>query len=321
MHLTIDWAHSEHFPVTLFCRGRWGRVILMSGLSDNVRMLHLLRPSDHVICFTVGDYGEGAYRTMRGMIRTFALDAERVSILCNTLVQVAIARDCGLKAEFCNKNAFIDEHLFRIQPMQKRFDAVSNARLAKPKRVHLARLVENLAIIRGHELEPTDYDDPERIPHAYISHRILTPREVVRVLSASRVGLALSSAEGACQASSEYLLCGLPVVSTPSTGGRDIWYGEHNSFVCEPNPLAVRDAVRHLIARLTAGKIDPHGIREHHLAQAHEHRRRFVEVLRRAFDDVGVQQDPAELLARTLRSPGIAPRYVSFRELCQALQD
>jgi|RhiMethySRZTD1v2_1073278.scaffolds.fasta_scaffold84941_4 hypothetical protein len=147
----------------------------MSGLSDNVRMLHLLQPSDHVICFTVGDYGEGAYRTMRGMIRTFALDAQRVSVLCNTLAQVATAQDCGLNAHFCNENAFIDE------------------------RVHLARLVENLAIIRGHELEPTDYDDPERIPHAYISRGILSPREVVRVLSASRVGLALSSAEGACQ--------------------------------------------------------------------------------------------------------------------------
>ncbi len=320
MRLTIDWAHSEHFPVTLFCRGSRGRVILMSGLSDNVRVLHLLQPNDHVICFTVGDYGEAAYRTMRGMIRTFALDAERVSVLCNTLAQVAIAQDCGLKADFCNKNAFIDEQLFRIQPIQKCFDAVSNARLVKQKRVHLARLVENLAIIRGHELELAEYDDPERIPHAYLSRGLLTAREVVRVLSASRVGLALSSAEGACQASSEYLLCGLPVVSTPSTGGRDIWYGEHNSLVCEPTPEAVRDAVRHLIRRLTTGEIDPHRIREHHLAQAQEHRRRFVDVLRRALADVGAEQDPAELFARNLQSPGIAPRYVPFGELCQALQ-
>jgi hypothetical protein len=75
-----------------------------------------------------------------------------------------------------------------------------------------------------------------------------------------------------------------------------------------------------MIARLTTGKIDPHRIREHHLAQAREHRRRFVEVLRRAIDDVAAEQDPAELLVRTLQSPGIAPRYVPFRELCQALQ-
>jgi hypothetical protein len=319
MRLVVDWAHRDHLPVAVFQRGRRGRVIVMSGLGDNLRILHLLRPSDHVICFTVGDYRAQTYRMMHRVVLTFDLDVERVSVLCNYPAQARAAESSGLMAHFCNKNAFINERTFRITPMEKRFDAVSNARLVRHKRVRLARLVENLAIVRGHEFEATDYDDPKLIPHAYLSHGVLSPREVVRVLSASHVGLALSSREGACQASSEYLLCGLPVVSTPSCGGRDIWYDDRNSLICEPKAEAVRDAVRDLIYRLRSGQLDSRAIRERHLEQAREHRRCFIRVLERAFDDVGADGNPAELFERSFDAPGIAPRYRAYRQICDEL--
>ena len=51
--------------------------------------------------------------------------------------------------------------------------------------------------------------------------RDLNTEEVRRILVQSRCGLALSAQEGAMYASGEYLLAGLPVVTTRSRGGRD----------------------------------------------------------------------------------------------------
>jgi MoaA/NifB/PqqE/SkfB family radical SAM enzyme len=319
--LVVDWAHRDCFPVSVYQCGSSGRVVLMSGLGDNLRLLHLVRPTDQVICFTIGDYQEPAYETMRRVLYVFELDVERFTVLCNYPAQVELARGAGLKAQLCNANAFIDEHVFRPQPIQKRFDAVSNARLVKLKRVHLARLVPNLALIQGHRLEATEYDDPQEIPHAYLSEGPLSPRGVLRVISASRVGLALSEAEGACLASSEYLLCGLPVVSTPSRGGRDVWYDEDNSRICEPTAESVRDAVRLLIERLNRGEIDPQAIRARHIAIAEEHRRRFVDLTARAFRAIGSDEEASRVFATALRSTGILPRYLPYRELYRALSE
>lgn len=319
MQVVIDWPHKDHFPVSLIERGCQGKVILMLGFGDNVRLLHLIKDSDQLICFTPGDYREAAYDSMRRLMRAFDISPSQVSVLCNYPEQVELARAAELNARLCNTNAFINEQVFRQQPMTKQFDAVSNARLVKLKRVGLARMVKNLAIIRGHQLEDTEYDDPADIPHSYINLYQLSRNQVARVLSASRVGLALSAAEGACASSSEYLLCGLPVVSTPSRGGRDIWYNSDNSIICEPSAESVSEAVDLAIRRLAQGSFDPVSIRHRHIEQSKEHRRMFVEELQNACTAAGVRTDPSQILASRMGSLGIIPPYMPFQVLEQEL--
>lgn len=86
----------------------------------------------------------------------------------------------------------------------------------------------------------------------------------------------LSRNEGACYTSSEYLLCGIPVVSTePSPndtlGGRQAWYDDENHIYCRPDADAVRDAVEETAAR----KVDPHSIRANHINKMEEYRAVF----------------------------------------------
>lgn len=48
--------------------------------------------------------------------------------------------------------------------------------------------------------------------------------KINEIYGQSRCGLILSAEEGACFAAMEYLLCGLPVVTTPNIGGRDEFF-------------------------------------------------------------------------------------------------
>lgn len=181
----------------------------------------------------------------------------------------------GFEGDIVNHNCFLDENLFKVVESEKIYDAIYTARLAPFKRHYLASKVSNLALIAGNTSGELIKDLP---PHKYINESHLSADDVIQKLAQSKVGLLLSDFEGACYSSSEYLLCGLPVVSTRSHGGRDIWYNAYNSIICDANPESVSEAVQ----KLAAYKKDPHRIREMHIKLSNQLRSNFIKMHQRA---------------------------------------
>ena len=66
---------------------------------------------------------------------------------------------------------------------------------------------------------------------------------VNQVYNESYSGLCLSAEEGGMHASMEYLLSGLPIVTTRSRGGRDFFFNEVNSVIVEDEATSVAIAV------------------------------------------------------------------------------
>ncbi|MBR1836925.1 MAG: glycosyltransferase, partial [Kiritimatiellae bacterium] len=167
----------------------------------------------------------------------------RVVVLCNSPRECDALGARDVETVFANHNAFIDERRFLPVKAVKRYDAVYTARLTPFKRHSLlppALAPRLLCIGCGFPPDERDYAESirarfpdatwiERFPGACISS----------LLARARCGLALSAAEGACFASSEYLLCGLPVVDTPALGGRDALYPPEFVASVEAAPEAV----------------------------------------------------------------------------------
>lgn len=203
----------------------------------------------------------------------------------------------GIPAAFVNHNAFVDERIFTVRAgIERRYDAVYSARMVPFKRHALARDIPELLILGGVQdrSDSGAYFDAVRgqLPRAHFTHgddprRWLSPEEVAATLNRARVGLCLSSCEGAMYSASEYLLCGLPVVSTASVGGRDEWFDAGYARVVRDDPRAIAEAVRELIAR----DLSPHWIRQQVLRKVWGHRRRFVEVVQRIYDREQVGRD------------------------------
>jgi glycosyltransferase involved in cell wall biosynthesis len=128
---------------------------------------------------------------------------------------------------------------------------------------------------------------------SYLNVERLPPEDVARVISESHVGLALSSWEGVCRASCETLACGIPVVSTSSFGGRDVWYDDANSSVVAASPRAIARAVMEQKSR----KRDPQPIRSGFLARAEIFKKRFRdEVLTPILTKYGVDMSADEVM-------------------------
>lgn len=196
----------------------------------------------------------------------------------------------GIRAEFLNENAFIDEFSFQPDPtVRKEYDAILDAQIARYKRVELAADVRSLLVITfvmeerfnaGYAKmvrECLAHADWANGPFWESTYRKLNRQEVAEAYRKARVGLCLSEMEGANLASIQYLLSGLAVVSTESQGGRDIFFESDYARIVKPDAQAVGDAVDYLVRHAPP----PDEIRGRTLEKIWNIRGHFAELLTR----------------------------------------
>lgn len=225
--------------------------------------------------------------------------------LTNDPEEGGLLGQAGLPHYFCHHNAFIDENLFKPLPhVEKRLDAVYTARLVRLKRHDLARDIPSWGLLYGlaqagksKELSYLRYlrrrmpgmallnGDPETGEYRYFS-----PEQMCRAYNTATVGLCLSAVEGGNYAVTEYLLSGLPVVSTRSKGGREVFCDPETSRVVDDDSRAVAAAVAELAAR----RLPPQYVRLRALLKLKEMREDFIRLVNSILDKEGRPQDFGE---------------------------
>lgn len=231
------------------------------------------------------------HRALRLSIDPFD-PTDRVRWLANTLTEVEAARRAGVVTPFVNHNCFVNEDAFSIDeaPGKERFSAVLNANAGRWKRHELARDVTRLAYVTYSRDASGALEWPvKHFAPAFRNKHYLDEVERSRLYGAADCGLVLSACEGSNYSTIEHLLCGLPVVSTPSIGGRDVWFTPRNSTVCAATPEAVGAAVTAWSSRRLTACVDRVRIRREAIDQMKEHRARFVGVLQDLLDEAGAR--------------------------------
>ncbi len=176
----------------------------------------------------------------------------------------------GAETVVINQNAFLDTDLFRLaEDRRKTWDAVYTAKMLPFKRHHLAAEIPRLAVVYYGSNPEYQAEVEAALPQADFPNgtladfaagqrrKWLNQDTMADIYARSHVGLCLSEREGTMWASAEYLLCGLPVVSVPSIGGRETFFDDYNCFRCEPTTESVLRAVE----RAIAARRDPREIR------------------------------------------------------------
>jgi glycosyltransferase involved in cell wall biosynthesis len=221
----------------------------------------------------------------------------KVSILCNTKREKKLLSFFNIDSVYCNQNCFIDEKVFTIVPgVERRFNAVYNAVLNDFKRHALASDIMGQIAFVTYRFENTTYKEylDKKLNNItwlnYLPGKqpiFLDNEALVEIYNESYTGLALSAVEGSMYASCEYLLCGIPVVSTNSKGGRDVFFNEYNSIIADAVPEKIALAVE----RLTSANKDPMAIRTTAISLMQQHRKQFIKHVNRILQAKGFQYD------------------------------
>ena len=170
---------------------------------------------------------------------------------------------------------FTDERVWKpvppLVPGLRVYDAVYSARLASNKRHELASSIKSLILIYAHSLAEPENDAYQRVkailPQAFFANHEagrgdytkFDTETMVKLLAHAQVGLCLTKVEGCMRASIEYMLAGLPVVSTKSTGGRDRYFFGPQCRIVPDDP----DQIAAAVIELRNASLDRRRVRSH----------------------------------------------------------
>jgi glycosyltransferase involved in cell wall biosynthesis len=170
------------------------------------------------------------------------------TMLANSMNDNIFYKKSGLNSIYCNQNCWLDSNTYCINDTEKKYDLVINANNYQWKN---HKLLAN--INKKYKTLFITYNTTENDLNQYNPCNIfneVTNDHVATGLNQSKIGLALSTIEGSCYASTEYLLCGLPVISTKSVGGRHIWYNENNSIIIDNSESELEAAIRTMLSNI-----------------------------------------------------------------------
>ena len=179
--------------------------------------------------------------------------------LASTEGELAFLKQTGFPAIMGNGSVFCDERIWQAaMPHASLFDAAYSGRLDPYKRHELAAGIESLLLIYDWSLSASTSDrlmhTKKLLPTAFFANHemnggnysLFTKEKICQLYGLSEVGLCLSAVEGWMRATMEYLLCGLPVVSTKSLGGRDRYLKDEYCAIVGDDPGEVAHAVQRL---------------------------------------------------------------------------
>jgi glycosyltransferase involved in cell wall biosynthesis len=225
----------------------------------------------------------------------------RITVLCAASSDVDLLQLKGVHALHVHANALIDEEIYKVDnSVQKQFSALHNANMASWKRHFLAWNVQGVAVITyaiggniertstGTSVFSTSFETAQAKAafDGYIAAKflnfsyengvtLLSHKDVCSAINRSHCGLILSEKEGGNFASAECLLSGVPIVSTESVGGRDVFFNQQDVTIVPPDANAVNSAVMDWTRR----QVDPEAIRTRILKKFLPHRRRLLDWL------------------------------------------
>jgi hypothetical protein len=297
----------------------WEDPLVLSCLGQHDRSRFLrLKPQATVLCFPTWLQ---TWRSVPGIVRDYLAGrrhGKSLHFMSCSPDEDRILRRLGIPGALVSQNAYVNEHIFRPTGTAKSFDAVYTAQMQPFKRLQLAAEVRSLFVVTYGDVLTDDgeYDLHRFSPavaHAEFNRRWISFKQINDVYNLSRVGLALSACEGAMLAAVEYMLAGLPMVSTESKGGRELFFDDRFVSVVEPTPGAVAAGVSDLIGR----EVDRALVREATLNRVIEHRRKLCAYVRDIIRRTGTGQVPGEdtLYERIFGRPeGTKACYVHSRD-------
>ena len=201
-------------------------------------------------------------------------------LVVNTAEEEEARVKAGVAGFCCNAEIYQMDYFATVENRKHKYDAIYNARFSGFKRHHLSNKIKNLRVLTGgmgnslvdrkglETIDSSSHGSDKDLKNKSVSFDLLNSEEVAAEIHQSSCGLALSAVEGMMRASTEYLLCGRPVVSTRSSGGRDIYYNSDNCKIVDDDPEAVLQGVQYWLDNPPDRKL----IRRRVLAQLNSYR-------------------------------------------------
>jgi hypothetical protein len=225
----------------------------------------------------------------------FKLNGAKSIIFCNEIEECLYFNELGIPNIHINQNCWLDYNLFNITNCKKKYDLIYNGCNSSYKNHYLLEDTEKYKKVFLYYKTQENIDLKKFKPKKIYCN--VNARKVVNTINQSNIGIVLSELEGACYASSEYLLCGLPVISIANKGGRNFWYNNYNSVTIEKDRIQLLNAIDSI--KSNCHLYSPEKIRYNHILRTLEVRKKFYDFMKVLFLQNKINKEPAKVFEVT----------------------
>lgn len=166
----------------------------------------------------------------------------------------AVKPETPCEIYICGEHSCVNTNIFEkfiCTDSEKIYDGTYIAQNAPLKRINLIEKIEKISLITSkmdrNEFLRLKSQNPTIKVHNFLNadenYKKLNVKDIFEILTRSRCGIILSPYEAQCRAVAEYLLAGLPVLTTPSIGGRERFLTPSNSVICDPSETGIKNAL------------------------------------------------------------------------------
>ena len=199
-------------------------------------------------------------------------------ILCNSQTEKKTCDKLKVYSAFINKNCFLDENIYKIdKSIQKEYDGIYSTSYNNRKRLNLCYNMSNINVLLNYKntLIPDEVLKSLNI----LNEKTVADNEIYKFYNKAKFGLCLITQDDSSNANAEYLLCGLPVISVESAGGRNVWYNDYNSIIIDPTKESLEKGIEVCLKKIESGKFNSELIRRKQLILMNEFRKKFAHVI------------------------------------------
>lgn len=197
-------------------------------------------------------------------------------ILCNSQTEKNTCDKLKVYSAFVNKNCFLDENLYVIDSLiEKKYDGIYSTSFNNRKRINLCNELKNIGILLKYNKTPKELTSSFNI----INDKTIDSNEIYKYYNQAKFGLCLITQDDSSNASAEYLLCGLPVISVTSYGGRNVWYNNYNSVIIDPNKESLLKGIEVCLNNIENGRFNSELIRRKQIILMNEFRNKFIKII------------------------------------------
>lgn len=256
------------------------------GLSGLCADRFLDGPSFHILTLAWTHEDAGQCARLRDELAVMADRAPQAQylVLANTPDEAQMLHQHGVPTLAANILCLADSDHYTPAPPpagQQPVDAAYVAGFFAFKRHPLAARIPRLLLLYWEPTAAQALTLRQTLPQAIFAnhdaadgcYKLLDGPDYCGQLGRAAVGLCLSAEEGPMRASIEYMLCGLPVVSTPAKGGRLEMLAGPFLTIVPPDPQAIAEAV----ARIRSDPPDAGAVRAAILARMAQERRMMLD--------------------------------------------
>lgn len=196
--------------------------------------------------------------------------------LCNSKIEKKLCDNEQLLSCFINKICLLNENLFVIdETIKKEYIGIYSTSFSNRKRLNICKNIKEISVIFNYKNELPDFFKTLNI----INDKTIEKENLYKYYNKANFGVSLITQDNSSYTIGEYLLCGLPILTVPSIGGKNIWLNKYNSILVDPTEESIKLGINACIENIEKGIFNSELIRRKQIILVNEHRTKLIKFL------------------------------------------